>query len=263
MFMAQPASAQTSLDLNVTDAANALWDLSATERAQYIDIDIETSDGGGATIRYPAPCAQDGGGKIKGAGATDATLEYESDSDGWVTAPVRGASYVTTGSISSSKGVARFTITSKVAGTATMEGQDRKVTASATTTATLNSATKTWTGRYSNRASASGMGGIADSGSFGPEDIFPDLGDGSWTLHIDFNPMAGNKITGSATVTLATGKVFEFGVTGTYVPKTQQSKVSLRGKNSGMGSVLSVVMLADQIKSVSGKISGQTVSIVQ
>ena len=46
----------------------------------------------------------------------------------------------------------------------------------------------------------------------------------------------------------------------TYVASTGQSKLSLKGVDAGLGSVLTVTLHNSEIATIKGKVSGQTVS---
>ena len=107
--------------------------------------------------------------------------------------------------------------------------------------------------------SASGLPSAVDTESI--TDVRPpELGDGSWTLLVNFGEPNGTKLQGTATVTLATGQVYPFNFTGTFVASTGQSKLSLKGVDAGLGSVLTVTLHGSQIATIKGKVSGQIVS---
>jgi hypothetical protein len=258
LFTAQPVFGQTTVTFPVTDPTNAVWDLSAFNGAQDTDIEI-SNNGDYVRLQFASPFEQTGGGKFLGSGSTTVSLEYDSSS-GLVNAPPFTGTYVIKGAITSSKGVTRISFTSTLKGSPFIEGQNRAATASFSAAAVINPITRTWTGRTGAIAKAVGLGNVNDSDTFS-ESIPPGLGDGSWTLVLNFNPSPDNKVTGTATVTLKTGKVLPFDVKGGYNPKKGETRVTLRGKDAGLGSSLQVVLVNGQVKGVSGKISGQTIKI--
>jgi hypothetical protein len=220
-------------------------------------------------LLFADPFTQDGKGKLSGGPASPPVTLI---TDG-ATQTFTGT-YTTKGSITSAKGVARLTFNVKVTGTATLSGNNkpaepRAVRASATYTVKFDAVTDQISGRSVESAAAAGVGSISQSksipGSGGTSTIPDDLGDGSWTLVLTFTPAAGNsasgKLNGSATVSLATGQVYPFILTGTFTSHTGVSKLSLKGNGAGLGSSLQVTLNNDNvITGIVGKVSGQSVS---
>jgi hypothetical protein len=170
----------------------------------------------------------------------------------------------TKGSASGANRIFRFTFTAKATGEAMLEGQLRKVTASRTFTITLSAITQVYFGRLSQTASAAGLGTLSDNLMINPASLFQlDLGDGSWTLVLNFDAPGTipNKLTGNATVTLATGLSFPYAFTGTYTPRTGQSKLNLKGHDAGLGSTLQVTLQGSDVTRMVGRVSGQAINV--
>jgi hypothetical protein len=274
LFAAQPGSAQPtgSITNPITGAANALWDCSRlTNELQDIELDIrKVSKGGtnGVDIAFADPFTQNGAGKLAGAGTTSVVLIPD------ITEPQTNAfqgTYGTKGSITSSKGVAHLVLSVKVSGHTVLDNNkgvsaDRAVAATANYTVKLDANAGQVTGRVSERASAAGVGSISDTRQFAGS-IPADLGNGSWTLVLNFGAANGSKLTGNATVTLQTGAVYPFSFTGTFAPRSQQSKLNLKGEDAGKGSVLQVTLqknaiTANVITKIVGRVAGQSVNYI-
>jgi len=172
---------------------------------------------------------------------------------------------VTKGSITSSKGVAHVVFSVKVSGHTAIEHKGvsavRAVTATANYTIKLDANAGQVTGRVSEKASAAGAGSISDTRQFA-DSIPADLGNGSWTLVLNFDAANGSKLTGKATVTLQTGAVYPFSFTGTFAPHTQLSKLSLKGLDAGKGSALQVTFKNNAITKIAGRVAGQSVNYI-
>jgi hypothetical protein len=243
----------------VTDPANALWDVTDAQPLQSPDYDV-SADEDDINIRFNAGFQQDGAGKISGSGPTTVTVE---NSDPFI--QVQNASYKVTGSITSKAGIARVTHAVVVVGTANVEGREVKVSTSRSISVNLNAALKQVSG--TEKASASAAGNSAKSS--GPTDVTwseieSELGDGSWTFAMNsLTTDAKNKITGTAYVMFGrnAGARVDFAVKGVYKQKTGLSTLSLVGVGSGKGSSLKAILQGDHVTSLTGKISGQTVSV--
>jgi hypothetical protein len=254
------AQAAAPVTLTVTEPANSIWDVGMAQELQNIDTDISSD----VHVRFASPFIQDGKGKLSGSGDTQVSLDYyEKSIDDMVTVPTFPALYRFTGSISSAKGVVKLTCQVSATGLAFMRGKSRKATITGTQTVVVDAATRQITGRYNKKASAVGMGGTSDQGAVS-ESIPPELGDGSWTLTLNFKPPTGNKLNGDATIILNSGHEYTFSVTGVYTANTQLSKVTLKGTGSSSGSSLTVMMKgSDQVTSVVGRVAGQSVNVVK
>ncbi len=263
---AQPSS--LSITNLIVGSTNALWDLSQlTNELQTIEMDIHNLSHGGSdevSLRYAAPYMQNGRGKLAGAGATTVSLAVSDHQGGQTNAPDFVGTYTSKGSISSAKGIARLAFSSRVIGTATLEGAERAVAAAATYTVKLDANTGQVSGRSVERASARGLGSISESRAL--SDPLPeDLGDGTWALVLNFNAATNaNKLTGTASVTLQTGQEYPFTFTGNYAPRTGQSKLNLKGTDAGLGCILQVTLNTNNaFTRIVGRVSGQTVNLKQ
>jgi hypothetical protein len=92
--------------------------------------------------------------------------------------------------------------------------------------------------------------------------IVPERTDGSWTLELNLIP-AGNKLSGTGSITFSNGELFEFHLLGSYSPAKQTSKVLLVGSGLAKGArlVLSRVEPEGRIVSVRGTVAGQKLSL--
>jgi hypothetical protein len=241
----------------VTSHNNVLWDATLAP-LETINLDLPnrgSSDTNDLLITFDDPYTQDGKGKLAGTGATQITATNGSD----ITLSFPGT-YVAKGTIKGNNGLSSVKFSSKATGTANIQGADRTLNASAAYTITLDANAGTATGRLVGKAAASGVGSTSGSSTFS-DSIPAELGDGSWTLVLNFGAPVGTKLAGTATVTLATGQVYPFNFTGTFVASTAQSKLSLKGVDAGLGSVLSVTLHGSTVFSIKGKVAGQVINL--
>jgi hypothetical protein len=251
-FSQAPTGSITNL---VADPHNAVYDATLAP-LQTIEIDITQDSSSDLLITFDDPYTQDGKGKLAGAGPTQVAVTNDPD----VAVTFLGA-YQTKGTIKGNNGLTSLRLASKASGTANLEGTDRNLSVSATYSITIDSVAGTVSGTVREKASASGLG--STSGSDTIDDVIPpELGDGSWTLVVNFGEVSGTKLTGTATVTLATGQVYPFNLKGTFVSATGQSKLSLTGVDDGAGSKLTVTLQGSTVSSIKGKIAGQVVSFL-
>lgn len=83
---------------------------------------------------------------------------------------------------------------------------------------------------------------------------------GAWNLTLDLTPN-GTQYTGAATLETSTGNTTDFTVTGTYSSKTDTSKLTLKGNGGDLSMEISTSDQSLTVKSVKGKVYGQSVSI--
>lgn len=267
-FAAQTSSAQPSgisITNLVDDATNRLWDLSLlTNELRNLNFSIDRVNHGNTntvSISYAEDLTQSGQGKLTGSGTNDVTVD-----DGGASVSFAGK-YTASGSVTSAKGVAHLTFMSRVSGLVTLPGdsKQRNVAASASYVVKFDPINDTVTGRQVYHASASGDGSISQSSSLQDgltvSALGSEIGDGTWTLQLGFADATANKLSGNASVTLNSGQVYPFTFTGTYNPKTQQSKINLKGTDAGKGSMLQVTLQGTDIIKITGRVSGQTVNI--
>ncbi len=86
----------------------------------------------------------------------------------------------------------------------------------------------------------------------------PATTDGSWTLDLNVVP-DGNKLSGGGTITCSNRQVFQFQLIGSYSPKTDKTKLLLRGTNDDKGAhlVLSLTGPELNIDAIRGAVAGQ------
>ncbi len=269
LLAASAAWAQTGpsgpYQLTVGDASNLVWDLAVIEPLRDVSIEVSPSNSGGwVNIHFVATPVRASGGKVAGAGTSTVTLEYEPESGGTATKTFTGT-YKLSGSISSSKSIAKGSFSGTVSGTINdFEGATRNVKATGSTSFAIDNATKTVSGNNKASASASGLGSISSKDTFGPQDLDdPDLGNGNWTLDMTL-ATSGKVVTASvAKVTLSSGLVLPFTAKGTYTAKTQSTKIVFTGTGVAKGTSLQIGMIGDQVKTVKGKLLGQSVNVVR
>jgi len=255
----QTCSAQAptgSITNVITGTTNVLWDVSLVQQLQHIDLDIVSISHGNTNedeILFDDPFTQDAKGKLAGTGTTSVEIAGGSSS---------GLSYQTTGLLSGTKGVARLTFSAKITGLAFVGGLFRNVSASGQYQVKLDANAGQISGRVSQKASASGLGGIAGTRIF-TNATPPELGDGSWTLVLNFAGPATNKLSGTAAVTLQTGLTYPYTFTGTYNSRTGKSKLNLKGHDTGLGSNLQVTLQGTDISQIIGRVCGQSVNLKQ
>lgn len=250
----------------VTGSSNVLWDASLlTNRLQHLDLNLPTGNSSSVEISWAGSFTQNGRGKLAGSGTNTEVTVILSDSGDSNTNTFTGK-YISSGSVTSAKGVAHLTFSSRVSGKLLFPGESRasSVTASGVYTAKVDANNNTVTGHSSEHAAASGQGSTSKSKAFDPmtlSDLMPELGNGTWTLQIDFGTAVGNKLTGNASVTLNSGQQYPFSFTGVYNPRNGQSKLNLKGLEAGKGSSLQVTLDGTDITKVVGQVSGQSVNI--
>jgi hypothetical protein len=90
----------------------------------------------------------------------------------------------------------------------------------------------------------------------------PEATDGSWTLDLNIVP-TGNKLSGTGSIHFANGKSFAFELVGSYSPRSQKSKVLLKGTGASKGAslVLSLVGPQTGVERMSGRVGGQSVRL--
>ena len=68
-----------------------------------------------------------------------------------------------------------------------------------------------------------------------------------------------HKVSGSAVITLNSGRSLPFTVRGVFNPRTEISKLTLLGVDTAKGSSLVVSVDGNTVKTIKGRISGQSV----
>ncbi len=267
MMFIGAASAQTGpagpYQLIATESASLIWDLSAVDSFHHPEIDVnDAKKQTQVNLDFLANPQMITGGKVSDAGTATVNLGYDGSS-GWTTIHFPG-NYKLSASGSSSKGVTKGTFSVSVSGTvANFEGGTRNLKASSTASFVINNATKQVSGTTKSSASASGLGSISGTDTFGPEAIPLGLGNGTWTLNMNLTT-TGKVVNGSAaTVTLSSGRVLNFTVKGTFTAKSNTTKIILTGTDVAKGSNLQIGMTGNVIKTIKGKLLGQTADLTR
>jgi hypothetical protein len=248
-----------SYQVNVTDSANLVWDLTSIPglTSDY-SLWIEREDTY-LELWFERDFQQAGSGKLSGSGQRDVHMELWTDETGETFLSFPGT-YKTSGSITSSRGICKVKMNTTVTGNAHLEGKTRRLNASQNASVTLNNTTMVATGVDKAKASASGLGGISSTESW--SETLQNIGTGYWELELLDLVTTGNKITGSAQVTLHSGATHQFSVKGTYNAKKQMSKLVLTGLGLAKGGNLTLTIQGeDQITSMKGRIFGQMVNL--
>ena len=262
-LVAQPSGSITNA---VTNAANALWDFSQlTNELQTISVNNQNF-----VLDYADPFTQDGHGKFVASASTTAAtvLTGISNDNTPATNDLAEAPYKVTGSVTSAKGVAKIAFTTKLSGTVESDGKSREFSFSEAYMVKVDAVGGQVTGRWTVGARLAGGGAPTrsktTSGTYGPyplTDYLAEVGNGTWTLVLDFNAASGNTLGGNATVTLDSGTVYPFTFTGAYSAHSGESKLNLKGQGAAAGSLLQVTLnSSNQVTRIAGHVSGQTVN---
>jgi hypothetical protein len=250
-------------EFSVTDASSLIWDLSAVNGLVNASIDVEDEKKGAeAHMDFIASAVLGVGGKISGVGQTTVQLQYSGE-QGQQTVSFP-ATYKQSGSITSSKSVAKGSISVSVSGSGPLEGKTRQLKASSTTSFSINNSSKIVSGNSKSSASASGMGSISGKDTFGPESVVDSgVGTGEWELRLELST-SGKLVTATlASVHLSSDRTLTFTAKGIYTAKTQSAKLVLTGTGVAKSSSLQVGIVGNEIKTVKGKVLGQFVGIIR
>jgi hypothetical protein len=251
--VATAAMPSGSLQINVTGPTNHIWDASSIHELQHLDFEISDQN---TEISFAAPFVQTGAGKLVGTGLT----QLEVDSPVFV-GTITDAVYKASGSVTSSKGIARLTFSGTAKGPAEAAGKTRILTGTLAVKVTINSLLESASGVYTSAGAASGYGSIKEVGTldFNWTDVVNSMGNGSWSLSMQLTNDLVKKIGGTATVTLSSGAQYDFTVKGAYKLKTDTSLLVLSATSSSKGSSLKVNLTGSTISALQGKVSGQAI----
>ena len=237
---------------SISDVTNHVWDVTGIQELQTPLLEFTDDD---VTTTFNAPYAQNGSGKLAGAGVTQIDVESSI-----YTGPVQGT-YAARGSITAAKGIARLTITSSAKGTAQIGGGSHVISSSATVKAAINSVTQSINGTYTSAAAASGYGAVHDAGLLNVSwtNVLASMGDGGWTLHLNVTNDAVKTVGGTATVALSSSSTLTFVVKGKYNAKTDSTLLILSADPASKGSSLKVNWAGTGGATLQGKLTGQTI----
>lgn len=255
-FLTRPATAgipSGMLQINVTGPTNHIWDASSIAELQHLDFEISDEN---TEISFPAPFVQTGAGKLVGTGLTQ--LEVASPI---FIGTITDAVYKASGSVTSSKGIARLTFAGSAKGPAEFAGKIRVLTGTLAVKVAIDSLLESAAGVYTSTGAASGYGSIKETGTldFTWTDVLNSMGNGAWSLEMQLTNDGVKKIGGTARVTLSSGAQFDFTVKGAYKPKTDTSLLVLTGFAGSKGSSLKINLTGSTISALQGKVSGQAI----
>jgi hypothetical protein len=96
------------------------------------------------------------------------------------------------------------------------------------------------------------------------EVALPPLADGSWVLNLKVVPI-GQKLTGTATITFPNDEAFNFVASGTALSGNRTYRILLLGTGVAKGATLILTTAGPemQLQSVSGRVCGQRVSLIE
>jgi hypothetical protein len=228
----------------------SLWDLSGTYSESF----------GGINTHYTL--SMDPSGKFTGQGTATAN-----DVEGYSVDMDLGLSF--TGSASTSGKLTRVNMTMKMAGSGTIEGYDCTFKATVTEKLEIDAESRTLVGTVSGKVTAR----IPDLHRSGSASIpktsintsLPGDADGTWTLDVTSNATNKNKCVGSGTITLSNDRQIPVLLSGSYAPKTDQTKLTLKGTGVNKSVTLSIAAVNTNaqmiIKQLTGKAMGQSLKL--
>ena len=265
---AQPSGLIT---YSVSDPTNSLWDFSLlTNQLQSLDFTLKkvtskaTNDV--AAVIYTEAFTQSGGGLLSGSGATAITLLTGLSDQSAATNEFNGT-YSVSGSVTSAKGISTLRFRSTVSGKGKISGKNAQFSASTSYTVTVDAITGEVSGTKTRSGAITGSGAtgsVTDNGKIGASQwtaFESEVGNGTWTLDLVVTESKGSVLKGAATVTLNSGTSYPFTFSGDYSAKNGESKLSLTGVGAGKGSSLAVALKDSVVTSISGMVSGQSVSV--
>jgi hypothetical protein len=261
-FLPQFASAQPSgtITANVSSPTNLVWDVGAVMTRVSFGVPFPGSTT--VNLSFPVVISQSGAGVISGEALNPAaTLTVLG-----VPFPISHGKYKVTGVITSNKGKGHALIKATVSGTVTGVATRRvKATQNINFHFDNTAQTATATGTETDTASIHPPVRTGEAAGHGTVAINEPLsaffaGNGSWTLTLSDVNTIGNKVLGTATVTLNSGQSFNYTVHGVFSSSTGNSKLTLSAADKPThGSTLHVALNGNAITSIQGGISGQKV----
>jgi hypothetical protein len=255
----------------VSGPTNAVWDVTTSPGVSAVATVISDNDGGTrATFSFPASFEQTGAGKFVGDDTTTVSLGFlrgDDDSSQWETVDPYDGTFKISGSISSGGGKTRGVFNASSTGMPLIAGlndvvKSRRAHSAQTIRFTIDNEADTFVLKITDGGSISGLGSKTSHRTEGPDPLGQWIaGDGTWTLTLNV-ATAGKVVIGSALVVLNSGGTFVFYVRGVYSAANEKSTLVLKGLDTAKGSNLVVKMEGNLVRSIKGKISGQTVKIV-
>ncbi len=211
---------------------------------------------GGLTLDYNI--SSEPSGKFTGQGT--ATLE---DYDTYL-----NLGFTVNGTMSSAGTVTRVNLTMKMSGSGQVQGYDCTMKATATEKLEVDSASQQLIGTFSGRVSvtvpAMHKSASAPIPRTDVQTSLPAGMTGDWNLAFTVSTNL-NKYAGSGTVQVVNGATLPLTLTGSYKPKSDLSKVSLKGQGLFRSVNLSLALTCTNdvvsVKTLSGKVLGQKLKL--
>jgi hypothetical protein len=238
VFCAVPVIAQVpSGQFTYTFTTLPLWDVTGTYTITSTDgsgtaiVDIQ-HEANGQIIGARTTTYDNGVDSAEGRGPESGRIFHKNGTVGWRSSSI--------GVLTGVSGGIPITIKYKAKGTVTVVPSSLQVVSSTSVTLCL-------------------VGGKCETLTEGNAGSLPDGMTGDWTLDTDI-VSAGNKLTGTGTITLSNGRELIYGITGSYSSKNQLSKLKLVGEGDAIGTGLSLTTQGTgmDLTALKGKVLGQT-----
>ena len=231
--------------------SNGLYDL--TTVFTNLSADFSSGSGTTATVSEAVSVIQSSTGVLAGGGAGTTTVAVVTAGGGFGFP----ATYTVKGAVKTAGTNVLISIAFAGKGNAVLDGVAYKFNETLTYLITLNPMANTGVGRVTGAAAAIGKGPRSGSSkilnpTFGP--VAVPFGPVAWQLSLALTATS-TKADGTASVTLANGRVFPFTVKGPI--KNGITKLVLTGTGAGKGAKLSVTMEGGAITAISGSLLGQ------
>ena len=200
----------------------------------------------------------DPGGKVTGQGTASMSEAGSSLS----------LNLLVNGTIASSGKAVRVNLTLKMNGSGYVQGYYCTFTATATEKMEIDPQDNQLVGYYSGKVTVSVPSLHKKASSSIPrteqQEYLPSDANGLWDLTVN-SSAARNKYTGSAAISLDNGRILPLTLTGSFTPKTDVSKFTLKGQGLNRSVSLSLTACCANaqlnLKSLTGKALGQTLRL--
>ncbi len=226
---------------NSFNGTAALYDVSGTYEESVAGISLECTFN------------MDANGKFIGQGAAVIKGFSSYDVGGKIDATF-------TGTVKSVNNVTRVSMIMRLKGNLIVEGQNVKVSANMKENMEIDETGRYMSGTVSGTVTASAPGHGSQTEKIPPTPVqmeVPGNGNGAWNLTLNLAP-GGNKYSGTATAALVGGKSHPLTVAGTYSPKSDTSKLVLKGQQGMTLTLMAGFQNAQvQFQNLKGKALGQ------
>lgn len=230
-----------------------LWDISGSYSNSF---DL----GDGEALLYNYTLVLDPNGKISGNGSAD----FDFGSYGMNL----NMALSFNGIVSSARGVTRVNLNMRMRGSGNVQGYDCTLTATMAQKLEIDPTNLVMVGTAGGRVGVSVRGIGSRAATLPKSEVYTPLPtgmDGTWNVTVNVTTNR-NRYSGSASVMLGNGESFPFTASGTYMPRTDLSRLTLRGVaaiNRAMSLSLSACCTNSQmnLKSLSGRALGQSLKL--